>query len=126
MYSPSCKDYLGKTHDPEQLRQMARACFCGPEDSDAWAKGKMYLLIAARMGDRGASWLLALYYRGGCYNFERDFQKSEYWRVRTEQQLRHDASQVYDDEALKKLAKYRYDHWKAYWSGNHELFSQEM
>lgn len=125
MYSASYKDYLGKTHKPENLREQARACFCKTDES-SWGKGRMYLLIAARMGDRGASWLLTLYYRDGRYGFAPDVQKSEYWRRRTEQQLRHDAAQEYADPALKKQAERRYDQWMAYWSGNRELFHQGM
>jgi hypothetical protein len=119
----SHQDYLGKTHSPEALREQARACFHGSEESDAWAKGKMYLLIAARMGDRGASWLLALYYREGRYGFEQDRGKSEYWRKRTDQRLKNDAALVYDDATLQKQALHRYQVWQDYWRSNRELFT---
>ena len=121
--SASLQDYLGKVYSPEQLREQARACFQDGEDSDTWGKGKMYLLIAARMGDRGASWLLSLYYRDGRYGFDEDWAKSEYWRTRTEARLKNDAALIYDDPKLKKAAQYRYQRWQAYWQSTGELFN---
>jgi len=111
-------DLLVKFSDqghPDAMRELARYIQKNTNDSkllkDAWA----LLLIAARSADRGASWLMALYYRDGRYGFKQDLEKSEYWRKRTEDRLASDAALIYDDEHLAYQAKRRYALWQFQW-----------
>ena len=68
---------------------------------------------AALSADRGASWLLALYYRDGRYGFDQNSERAEFWRKKTDDRLASDAALIYDDEALAEQARRRYALWRA-------------
>jgi len=98
---------------PDAMRELARYIYKHTHDPELLAQAGTLLLIAARSADRGASWLLALYYRDGRYGFKRDAGKAEYWRKRTEDRLVSDAGLLYEDPMLAWQAKRRYTLWQA-------------
>ena len=98
--------------NPEAIRELSRYLLKYAENKEQLLNGRLMLLGAARMSDRGASWLLAIYYRTGKYGFEKNIELAEYWRMRTEDRLRSDASLIYDDEDLKVQAVRRYRLWR--------------
>ena len=97
------------------MRELARHIHKNTKDPELLSQAKTMLLLSARAADRGASWLLSLYYRDGRYGFDLDIEKSEYWRKRTDDRLASDAVLIYDDEELEGQAKRRYRIWRNYW-----------
>lgn len=106
---------LASAQNPEAIRELSRYLLSYAENNEQLANGRLLLLGAARMADRGASWLLAIYYHTGEYGFEKNIELAEYWKIRTEDRLRSDASLIYDDEALKRQAVRRYRIWCEQW-----------
>lgn len=105
----------------EAIRELSRYFLKYAEDEEQFANGKLMLLAAAHMADRGASWLLAIYYRTGKYGFDKDTNKSDYWRECTEKRLRSDSELIYDDMFQKDLAINRYNIWTEYWNNRFEV-----
>ena len=101
---------------PEAIRELSRYLLKYAENDEQLSNGRLMLLSAACMADRGASWLLAKYYRTGKYGFKKDIEVSEDWGIKTEDRLRSDASLIYDDEELKEKAIMRYQVWCEQWN----------
>jgi hypothetical protein len=104
-----------KKNNPAAIRELGRYILKYGKNEDEVILGRLKIYAAACMADRGASWLLAIYHRTGRYGFIKDIKKSEYWRIRTEDRLRSDASLIYDDESLSKQAVNRYRIWCKQW-----------
>jgi len=101
---------------PEAIRELGRYILKYAESHEHLTKGRLMLLAAAHMADRGASWLLTLYYSTGKYGFDKNSELAEHWKHRTEYRLRSDASLIYDDEDLKEQAVQRYTLWQSQWN----------
>jgi len=93
------------------IRELALLHLKGKGIKQDLSKGRTLLHWAALSADRKASWLLAIYYHTGQYNFPVNVEKSHIWRERTEKRLKSDASLIYDNPDYEKLAAKRYSRW---------------
>ena len=104
--------HLAQRGPRRTLRIFARMLLAGIFGDDDVCRGRTYLIIAARSGDRYAGWLAALYYRVGLFGFPRRQDLSEYWRERIERRLVGDLAYASDAELTARQKAYR--EWRSY------------